>query len=474
MKKTILVPYFILCITAIILLKCVDETTLPPTETASVIPIPKGTETTFNAVYAAYDQAMSLGELTYTFDTDLYLSGFVISSDKANNFFEELIIQNYPNREAPSHDSRRGIKLLVNVSGLFQEFELGRKVHIQLKGLTVGKLNGVLVLGKTQSLQQIQSYEYRDIILRTSQTAPLYPKKTSIDSLTAKDYNTFIELSDMQFDLNEVTWTYAGEVFDEFDGFRTVVSCRNSHQIRLETSTYSDFKSVRLPIQKGTIKAIYSRNYTDDFDVLIVNSLSDILFENASRCDPFLLNCGTALQHSSTVLLKESFETQQRNRPIDIPGWVHYIEKGSVGWQAYSASGSNASLGISARIGSYQSGEYSNIAWLISPKIDLSTFSDVVLSFKTSNSFADHSLLDVWFSTDWDGNEDTILEATWGIISNAYIVGANDSFTSWYTSGLINLSCSSDGMYIAFKYRGGTHEYFDGTYELDEILVTGN
>lgn len=48
------------------------------------------------------------------------------------------------------------------------------------------------------------------------------------------------------------------------------------------------------------------------------------------------------------------------------------------------------------------------------------------ISFKTSNSFSDGSTLILLFSSDWDGNPDTIATSTWDSLPAAYIAQDDD------------------------------------------------
>ncbi|QQY82623.1 hypothetical protein JJL45_01100 [Tamlana sp. s12] len=41
----------------------------------------------------------------------------------------------------------------------------------------------------------------------------------------------------------------------------------------------------------------------------------------------------------------------------------------------------------------------------------------------------------------------------------------------WFNSGVVDLSCATGVMHIAFKYTGGGQESFDGVYELDDIRI---
>ena len=117
------------------------------------------------------------------------------------------------------------------------------------------------------------------------------------------------------------------------------------------------------------------------------------------------------------------------------------------------------------------SGDLSIITWLITPAIDLDTYNNVTLQFKTSNSLANSSFMEVLYSLDWDGTEANVTSATWGVLSAAYVVKDSDSFVQWFNSGNVNLSCATGTMHIAFKYTGGGIDTFDGIYELDEISV---
>jgi hypothetical protein len=345
-----------------------------------------------------------------------------------------------------------------------------------MNGLTIGLSNGVIVIGKGDSnqIKQIQASEYRGIIIRSTEVATVTPKIANIQDLTGKDENTLIQLNNMQVNRFDLASTYAGEGTDEFDGFRILESCGSGVSILLQTSTFADFKSLPVSQGKGSVKGVFGRDYGDDFNVLIINSTSDINFDNAQRCDPLELNCGLAATYGTTNLFYENFESQTNNRLIAGNSWTNHIEAGSQGWEAFSSISSNASLGRSARVQSASSGDVSNIAWLITPAINLSGTNGVTLRFKTSNSLADSSFLEVLYSLDWDGTQANITSATWGVLSAAYVVKDSDSFVPWFNSGNVDLSCATGTIHIAFKYTGSGQEAFDGVYELDEVSIDYN
>ncbi|PIA78713.1 hypothetical protein BFR04_04040 [Gaetbulibacter sp. 4G1] len=444
-----------------------------PDISISNLNIPQEKITTFKAVKSLYEQAVNGGNSTVIVNDDLYIEGYVISSDKSGNFFEELIIQNKSDNSNPDNDPRLGFKIDINVSSLSDTYQFGQKVYIKMMGLTIGETSGVITIGKGDAVnvKQIQAAEYKDIILRTNEIETITPKIVGLSDLTEADENTLIQLDNMQLNRFELGATFASESFDEFDGFRLLESCDSGISLIMQTSTFSDFKSLIVPQGKGSITGVYSRDFRDDFNVLILNSSADINFESNERCDPMEITCGIAPMVGTGNLFMEDFESQKNNKPIEGNGWTNYLEAGSEPWEAWSSTSSNASLGRSARLKSASSGDESNIGWLITPAIDLDAQEGETLRFKTSNSLADSSYMEVLYSLDWDGNEANITSATWGVLSAAYVVKDSDSFVAWFNSGVVDLSCISGTIYIAFKYTGSGQDTFDGVYELDDISI---
>ncbi|MDO7171034.1 DUF5689 domain-containing protein [Mariniflexile sp. AS56] len=468
---------FLICVfVAISMPACVQDDDFSIPDTLIKEPhIPASSLTTFKAIVERYEQAVNGGNTTVLIrdEQDLYIQGYVISTDKGGNFFEELIIQNKIDASDPENDPRLGLKIEINTSSLYNTFEVGRKVYVKLNGLTIGLSNGVIAIGTGDSnkLKQIQASEYRKIILRGTEVATLTPKAVRIQDLTSRDENTLIQLNNVQVNRFDLASTYAGESTDEFDGFRIIESCDSGVSMLMQTSTFADFKSLIVPQGKGTIQGVFGRDYGDDFNVIMINSTTDINFNTPERCDPMELNCGLAATHGTSNLFYDNFETQTNNKPITGKGWTNYIEAGTKAWEAYSSTSTNASLGRSARLQSASSGDASNIAWLITPAINLTGKMGATLRFKTSNSLADSSFLEVLYSLDWDGTAANIKLATWGVLSAAYVVKDSDSFVPWFNSGNVDLTCASGNLHIAFKYTGSGQEAFDGVYELDEVSV---
>lgn len=463
---------FILFLFVIALFSCIndDEYSIPIAEDAEVIL--SGEEISFEALRSALDQEIEInGNNLLRFDSDSYISGYVISNDEKGNFFEELIVQDHPT------NGNRGIKILLDVSPLYQHFEFGRKIHVKLSGLTVGLSSGQLTLGIRDGnrLGTIPESSMFDFVIRDPEVITIEPVVRKISELSESNLNTYTRLNDVQFNRNEALGeeaiTYAGEPSDEFDGERLLESCVENATVIFSTSTFADFKSVKLAQGRGSIEGIFTYNFFGDEFNMVVNDLDGVQLDGTDRCDPIEVDCGVAPASGANILFSDFFETQTKGEPITGDGWTNFIEAGTESWEAYFDAGTNASLGISARIGSFMSGDDSSIGWLITPQLDFSSSEAETLQFKTSNSFADGSTLEVLFSADWNGKNDNIVKATWDLLPAAIIVSDDDFFGDWISSGIVDLSCIEGSGYIAWKYVGSGEEDFDGTYELDEIEI---
>lgn len=427
--------------------------------------------TDLNAVLGVFYQ--NSGEVV-TFDRDLILEAYVVSSDEAGNFYKELVVQD--KKENPI----AGINIKLNMNSYYQFYNFGRKVQINLKGLSLGDSNGVPALGviNGKTIENIPQSRISYHITRTAEVAQIVPKIVRAGEFNDRMENLYVKIEHVQFNKlltsAQDPFTYASQDNDEFDGERMVESCTGDFPFILSTSTYADFGMLKLPQGSGSLQGVLTRDYYDKFYTIYLNSPADINFSSNSRCDPEELSCGMASATGNRLLFEDDFTAQKNNKPVDGKGWKNIVQEGSKPWEAYTATGANASLGRSARMRPAGSGDVRSISWLITPQINFNTNSGEVLSFKTSTSFANGSFMEVLISTDWDGAEENLLKAKWQILSAAYIARNNDFFGDWHSSGLVDLSCVEGKGYIAFRYTGSDLAYYNGVYELDDVKITAD
>jgi hypothetical protein len=449
-------------------------------ETPEVVSIPveiEGNEVTISTLRELLIQEQNNNEnLVLAFsETNTYITGYVISSDEAGNFFEEIIVQDATNNPAA------GVKVLVDVNPLFLSYEFGRKVYVHLDGLAVGYNSGVLTLGILDrgNINKIPESLEERFIVRDTVVAQMIPMPLMRDDFTSEKTNLYIHLEDVQFRDDEVLGedrkTYSAESTDAFDGERRLVFCDNRRSVVFSTSTFADFKALLLPQGRGTMDGLLQYNFFGDEFNVVVNSPTDIAFEEVERCDPIYLDCGLATDHSGIIVFGDNFESQENNDPIVGNGWSNISQEGTVLWEGFDGSSNNPPFGeISAQIGSFNSGDASTITWLVTPELDFDAINNATLTFLTSTSFADESILEVLVSNSWDGTSIDIDSFEWARLSSARIANPRDPFRDFIPSGIIDLSCIEGKGYVAWRYTGSGDAGFDGTYELDEIEIKSN
>ena len=68
---------------------------------------------------------------------EIFIEGYVVSSDEGGNFFKSLVIQ----------DKTGGIEMRLDKTGLYTEYPVGQKVFIDCRGLVIGDYNNYAQLG---------------------------------------------------------------------------------------------------------------------------------------------------------------------------------------------------------------------------------------------------------------------------------------------------------------------------------------
>lgn len=463
MKKIFIIGLLIVAISC-----APDDEFSPPKITSENVELQ--TNVDLDAILGAFFQNP---EKVVTFNQDFILEAYVISSDEAGNFYKELVVQDKP------QNPTAGLNIKINLNSYFQFFNFGRKIYINLKGLGIAEQNGVATLGLIQGkeVNNIPQSMIASHFTRSSQVAEIIPLEVEPIQFNDRMENLYIRVKNVQFSRflvdDDQIFTFASEDNDEFDGERLLESCSGGFPFILSTSTFADFKAFRLPKGSGYIDGILTRDFYDDFFTIYVNTPSEIHFTE-ERCDLPFTDCGIAATEGPKILFSDDFSLQKNLKPVTGNGWSNIVQEGSRSWEAYTATGANASLGKSVRVRPSGSGDQKTTAWLITPKISFDTNTGETLRFKTSTSFANGSLLEVLISTNWDGKEENLLKADWKLLPAAYIAQNSDYFGDWISSGLVDLSCITGKAHIAFRYNGSDLTYYNGIYELDDVVIAAD
>lgn len=459
-KNINFIRFFAAAFIAMLFSSCVQDDDFQVPQDEGKSPNIEGTEVPLSAVVGQLNQSIADGDDTFTYEeTDTYFSGYVVSSDEGGNFFEELVIQN--NFENPT----AGVRIAIDSSPLFGQFNFGRKVYVKLNGLTVGTDEGVATLGiqSGDRVEAIPESSLSETVIRDNITENIVPLEVSMGDFSDDLENLYISLSFVQFSRSSVlgddVLTFASEPNDDFDGERVLESCNSGSTTVLSTSTFSDFKSLELPTQAGSLEAVLGRDFFDDMYILRVNKASDLVFDQ-ERCDPDFLFCDGESGGPDTIY-SEDFESV--NSISQLTDWENVQVEGNVDYILGNFDNSNY-----AQISGFQSGE-AFTSWLVTEEIDLSTTTLEELSLDIQSNYDNGTILEIYITDDYTGDVTT---TEWDLLDLTVPSGPVNGFGSFQSVGPINISCAGDNVRIGFKYEGEDPGPTT-RYHIDNITIEG-
>ncbi len=170
----------------------------------------------------------------------------------------------------------------------------------------------------------------------------------------------------------------------------------------------------------------------------------------------------------SPLLLSEDFASNNLDgADLNIINWTNFAEKGTVKWKQgvfYSDK--------YAEFSGYLSGEYANVAWLISPAINMDTSENEKIAFQSAQAYVSTygNSLEFLVSTNFDGTN--VTTANWEALPFTLPPLEYDTNFDFFDSGIIDLSSYNGIVHFAFKVKGsGTNTSLDGTYEIDNVRL---
>lgn len=406
-------------------------------------------------------------QLTFQ-STDLYMEAYVVSSDEAGNFYQELILQD------KAENPTSGIKMMIQANPLFTKLEVGRKVYVELDGFTAGFSNGVIALGiPTAGSDFVDKApeSFKDKILRTPERDSIVPLELNISDFQRKYDNLYITIKDVEFTADDAVGdnrkTFAAEPGEQYDAERTIESCEGSASTALITSTFADFKALKLPQGSGSINAILTKTFNGSDYRVKLSDPTEIHFDQ-DRCDGEVTDPEEPGEGDVEVVglpFSEEFEGLNDFDPIDVSGWTNQDVSGSSRkWEARSFDGNGY-----AQLTAFNAGNAVE-TWLVTPGLDLSTVDVAELSFETKDGHYNGEVFSVYVSTDFNGNANnaTWTELTGMTISEGHTDGYGDNFVE---SGAVDLSAyAGETVFIGFKYEG-SDSGASTTIQLDNVSV---
>ncbi|WP_036380503.1 DUF5689 domain-containing protein [Muricauda sp. MAR_2010_75] len=209
---------------------------------------------------------------------DLVLEGYVISSDKAGNFFNVLYLQNAP--ENPT----MGIQIEIDYRESHLFYPVGSKVLVKLNGLYLGKSSDIIKLGGTFtsfgtiSVGRLPGLKVPEhIFLACDENRGLEPIQTTISEIENMPWNTLVKLDSLEFLEDELGQPFA---IAEEETERVLKDCTENEIVMLN-SGYADFQPELLPENNGSVIGVLIKDGKNR--QLVIRGLEDLDFSN-DRC----------------------------------------------------------------------------------------------------------------------------------------------------------------------------------------------
>ncbi len=143
--------------------------------------------------------------------------------------------------------------------------------------------------------------------------------------------------------------------------------------------------------------------------------------------------------------------------------WTFFAESGTKNWKQTVYNGDGY-----YEFNPFQSNEALNVAWLVTPAINIENANKKRLTFEVAQHHVintQNNFLQAFISTDFTGDVNT---ATWNEVTFKAPGTKNYEFSK---SGVIDISGYQGPIYIAFKATGGTASANAGSYMINNIRV---
>ncbi|MEK7224053.1 MAG: DUF5689 domain-containing protein, partial [Bacteroidota bacterium] len=189
---------------------------------------------------------------------DAVIEGIVSCDDRSGNYYQQIAIQ----------DATGGVLLRLAGNNLYNNYPVGRKVFVKLKGLYLGQYSGTLQFGggidspyiNQGGVTLLAPNLQEQHLIKGALNQPLVPKVVTVAQLTTSlqdpHVSTLVKLQGFEFASGELGKNYAD---DDQSGNRILKNCAiPAAQITLRTSNYCNFATLPVAQGNGDIIGIYS------------------------------------------------------------------------------------------------------------------------------------------------------------------------------------------------------------------------
>ncbi|WP_166921552.1 DUF5689 domain-containing protein [Flavobacterium poyangense] len=389
----------------------------------------------------------------YSYDD--VIEAYVVSTDEGGNFFKTIYFQTLK-------DTKKvvGFSVPIDATNTYVDFCVGAKVYIKLQNQFTDLYYGGLRIGSLQvsnsgdpTIGRISQNDYKNvmhvscIVVNENQLVQSFSIE---EALKDENLNTLIELKEVQFAEVAIGRHYFEESNNVGGATNWNLSDKTGSQVIFRTSNFANFAGSLVPEGSGKVRGILTK-YGADYQ-LMARYESDVVMDGKR----------------SIPLFSEDFQSLKNDVVFSLPGWSNIVEKASKLWRSMFYGGNGY-----AEFNTTSTTAAENVAWLVSPKINLEGYKNAMFSFRS----AQHSLkvdsplntLEIYVSDDFDGLN--IARAKWTKLT-AKLPNLSTPTREFITSGRIDLSSYSGNIHLAFKYVGsGKDKTLNGAFMVDDVKI---
>jgi len=212
---------------------------------------------------------------------DVIISGIVTANDKSGNLYKEIYIE----------DSTGAIKLMLDATGLYTSYPVGRRVYVYCKGLYISDYNRLMQLGSravvsgVPSMEGIPNSEITKYLKAGSINNTVEPTVVTLGqlgtSLSDNYIGRLVKLEGYEVSSSDTSKTWADTSAYRADQNINIQGCGANSKTIIRSSGYAKFAGVGVPKGNGSFTAIYTvYNTTKQF---VIRDTSDVQFSGA-RC----------------------------------------------------------------------------------------------------------------------------------------------------------------------------------------------
>jgi hypothetical protein len=200
---------------------------------------------------------VTLGELreyyagaTLTISDDIVVSGRVVSSDVAGNFYNTFFIE----------DGTGAVEIMAGMPDLDATYRPGQRIVVRARGLAVGWSNGAMQMGlPPEAGSGFQTgYFYHPVVIgryisRGRDVEEIAPEAVNVAEFSPEMCGRLISIGDLHLDPLETATTWAITEPTPTTGYRKFYTADRLDSVTVLTSGYAAFAGSPLPAAPVTL-----------------------------------------------------------------------------------------------------------------------------------------------------------------------------------------------------------------------------